>query len=677
MKFKELIVLAATLLALLCAGQVATAQDVGDNYYEVFIEIEGQLTDAQQYQLKQHNVQITARYDNFITARVNPEVTAATIMSIAGITRVTKALPLETSSDSARYYSRVNPVLAGDGLDMPYTGKDVIIGIIDCGMDYNHVNFRGEDGSSRVKAVYMPLDDSGTPPVIRAIRMTGSCYETASQIAALTTDDPSSPHGTQVAGIAAGSYNGNLWHGVAPEADLVLCGIPENMLNDVRVANCISYICDYATRKHKPCVINISLSSNVGSHDGTSYLPRVMEQLAGPGRIFVTSAGNDGDEKVCAHAQIEGKQDTVFTMLSGAGSRRTGYINAWSQKDKPFNTRLVVMNTVNGDILYRSRAAGATAAGVTVDISTESDTALARYCEGWVTIDGRVGANGKPNSLCQLDITTNSRDYAVGFMYYTPLTTSLDVWASKRCYFHDYGKTWVTKATASGSISEIATTDSVISVGSYNTRQYVPLSDGSLYFRYFSEPMKISYYSAYGPDENGIQRPDVCAPGSVIISSANRYDTDAPNMAYWQTPALVDGIEYPYCPDLGTSMSAPVVAGAVALWLQANPTLSVADVRDIIYHSSYKDANMTASQAPRWGAGKLDAMAGIRYVLHIEDKTGDANGDGEVNISDINTVINIILGAATDDDTRRRSDVNNDGEVNISDINAIINMILS
>ncbi|MBQ7204374.1 MAG: hypothetical protein IJS04_00890, partial [Muribaculaceae bacterium] len=105
MKFKELIVLAATLLALLCAGQVATAQDVGDNYYEVFIEIEGQLTDAQQYQLKQHNVQITARYDNFITARVNPEVTAATIMSIAGITRVTKALPLETSSDSARYYS--------------------------------------------------------------------------------------------------------------------------------------------------------------------------------------------------------------------------------------------------------------------------------------------------------------------------------------------------------------------------------------------------------------------------------------------------------------------------------------------------------------------------------------------------------------------------------------------
>ncbi|MBO4804293.1 MAG: S8 family serine peptidase [Muribaculaceae bacterium] len=676
MKFKKLIMLAAVVLVSLSYHQDVAAQDVGDNYYEAFIEIDGQLTDAQQYQLRQRNVLITARYDDFITARVNPEVTAATITSIAGITRVTRALPLETSSDSARYFSRVNPILEGQGLDMPYTGKDVIIGVIDCGIDFNHINFCDTSGNTRVKAVYMPLDTTGTPPVIRAIRMTGSCYETPAQIAALTTDDASCPHGTQVAGIAAGSYRGNQWHGVAPEADLVLCGIPEKQLNDVRVANCISYICDYATRKHKPCVINISLSSNVGSHDGTSYLPRVMQQLAGPGRVFVVSAGNDGDEKVCAHATISGKQDTVITLLAGSGLRRVGYINAWSIKDKPFNTRMIVMNTNSGEILYRSKAVGASASGVPQELNSETDTLLAQYCNGWVRMDGAVGANGKPNSLCQIDIETTSRNYAVGFMYYTPLATSLTVWASKSCYFSNYSKPWVANATANGSISEIATTDSVISVGSYNTRQYVPLSDGSLYYRYFSTPMKISYYSAFGPDENGIQRPDVCAPGSVIISSANRYDTDAPNMEYWQTPAVVDGTEYPYCPDLGTSMSAPVVAGAIALWLQANPNLSVADVRDVLQHSSYKDGYMHAADADRWGSGKLDAMAGMRYVLHIEDKYGDANGDGEINISDINAVISIILGADADSDTRRRADINKDGEVNISDVNSIINIIL-
>lgn len=53
---------------------------------------------------------------------------------------------------------------------------------------------------------------------------------------------------------------------------------------------------------------------------------------------------------------------------------------------------------------------------------------------------------------------------------------------------------------------------------------------------------------------------------------------------------------------------------------------------------------------------------------------GDVNGDGEVNIADINELVNIILGAF--DYTNGRSDVNNDGEVNIADVNDIINIIL-
>ena len=67
----------------------------------------------------------------------------------------------------------------------------------------------------------------------------------------------------------------------------------------------------------------------------------------------------------------------------------------------------------------------------------------------------------------------------------------------------------------------------------------------------------------------------------------------------------------------------------------------------------------------------------MRYLLHIEDKSNDVNGDGEVNISDVNTVISIILGGHADADTTRRADVNGDGEVNISDVNTIIDDILS
>jgi hypothetical protein len=57
--------------------------------------------------------------------------------------------------------------------------------------------------------------------------------------------------------------------------------------------------------------------------------------------------------------------------------------------------------------------------------------------------------------------------------------------------------------------------------------------------------------------------------------------------------------------------------------------------------------------------------------------TGDVNGDGEVNVADVNSLNDIVLGGKTDEATFKRADVNSDGEVNLADINALINIILS
>ena len=326
--------------------------------------------------------------------------------------------------------------------------------------------------------------------------------------------------------------------------------------------------------------------------------------------------------------------------------------------------------------MYRSRSLGSTAVGVTAEIDTETDLALSQYYTGSVSFSGSIESNGNGSSLMTVDMTANAGNYVMGFQYYGAVLYNLDIWTSQYAYFNTYGLPWVSEGSPIGSINDLATNDSVISVGSYNTKQYVPLRDGTEYYRHFSQPFEISYYSSYGPDQNGIARPDVCAPGSVIIASANRYDTDAPNLEYWQPSVFHDGVEYPYCPDLGTSMSAPVVTGAVALWMQANPLLSVNDVRDVLRNTSYKDAYVSNSNTSRWGFGKLDVNAGLRYVLHIEDKNGDVNLDGEVNLSDINAVIDIILGGKTDAATRRRADVNNDGEIGVSDINTLLDLII-
>lgn len=676
---KRITLVFSMIVAMLCSPQLICAQgSSSSDYYDAFIEVE-QLNELLQYQLNAAGVTITSRFDGFIAARIHANVEPATIMAIDGVKYVTRATYVETCSDTARYYSNVDPVQLGEGLDMPYTGKGVIIGLIDCGFDFNHINLCDAEGNTRVKAVYMPFDETGNHPVVRAIRLPGSCYEKPEDIKNLTTDDASTPHGTQTAGIAAGSYRDNGWYGMAPEADIVACGIPEEKLNDVVVANCISYLCDYASRKGKPCVINMSLGTNIGPHDGTSYMNRICNQLSGPGRVFVVSGGNDGDNAVYDHRTLSGSQDTVTVLLQGiwGSTSLTGNINAWSKMNKAFNTRLVVVDKQSQQIVYNTRAYGSVSQGSYAEISSETDTVLAKYCTGQVTVRGAVDYKGTPYSICNIDIKSNTNNHAVGFQYYSPSSNELSIWTSWYAHYNTFGVPWADRGDIHGSISDFATTDSVISVGNYNSKEYVILRDSTYFYRANSVPTLLAHNSSYGPDENGITRPDVCAPGSVIVASANRYDLYPHNLQYWQPSAFVNGVEYPYCPDMGTSMSAAVASGTIALWMQANPNLSAADVRDILRNSSYKDAVVLNGDPQCWGTGKLDALAGMRYILHIDELPGDVNNDGEVTISDVNLAIDVILGGDTDDQTKSRADVNKDGEVTISDINAIIDFILN
>ena len=671
------ILLAMALVALWIVGVPLEAQGADSGYYDAFISVN---ENVDLTQLRNAGLKITARYDGIITAEVPDSYQPSELKSFTGVLSASRAIPILTYCDSVRYYSRVDAVHQGERLSMPYDGSGVIVGVIDCGFDFSHVNFWDSEGNTRVKAVYMPYDNTGRTIMVNRVQLPGTCFETVERIKALTTDDTHSTHGTQTAGIAAGSYKGNGWYGIAPGADIVVCGMPESELSDVKLAHCISYIDDYANRVGKPYVINISMGNNVGAHDGTSFISKVIQQFSGPGHVFVVSAGNDGDQPVCIHESLTASTDTVTALLSGyaktGGLHRSGCVNAWSRGAKPFNSRLVVVDTWSGKIVYKSRSLGTTTTGVTAHFDTQTDEQLAQYYTGSVDFLGTIEGNGNGSSLITMDMKAKAYNYAIGIQYYSPLQTDLTIWTSQYAYFSTFGLSWASSGSSVGSINELAASDSVISVGSYNSKQYVPLRNGTQYFRPDSRPLEISYYSSYGPDERGISRPDVCAPGSVVISSANRYYTNPPNLQYWQPSVYVDGVEYPYCPDLGTSMSAPVVAGAVALWLQADPTLSTADVRRVLRHSSYRDSYVNRGNPERWGAGKLDIEAGLRYVLNIEFKPGDVDGDGEVTISDINVVIGIILGGNVDYDIRRRADVNGDGEINVSDINMIIDIIL-
>ena len=127
----------------------------------------------------------------------------------------------------------------------------------------------------------------------------------------------------------------------------------------------------------------------------------------------------------------------------------------------------------------------------------------------------------------------------------------------------------------------------------------------------------LAYFSSYGPLIDGTLKPDISAPGLGVISSISRWTTGTytANMTF-----IEDGYTYTWASMSGTSMSSPAVTGVVALLLQANPALSVDQIRDIIHTTARNDSvtgPIVASGTPdqRWGWGKIDALAAINDAV--------------------------------------------------------------
>ena len=132
----------------------------------------------------------------------------------------------------------------------------------------------------------------------------------------------------------------------------------------------------------------------------------------------------------------------------------------------------------------------------------------------------------------------------------------------------------------------------------------------------------------------------------------------------------------------GTSMATPVAAGIAALWLQADPTLDVNGIKDIITKTSTHDQYTDGANRYKFGAGKIDALAGIQYILSANtpnNAIGDVNGDGIIDISDMTALVFIILERGSTEPSaidNIAADVNADGIIDISDVSALASMIL-
>jgi len=125
----------------------------------------------------------------------------------------------------------------------------------------------------------------------------------------------------------------------------------------------------------------------------------------------------------------------------------------------------------------------------------------------------------------------------------------------------------------------------------------------------------LTYFSSYGPRMDDVLKPDLSAPGLDIISSFNSFAIENPTPV---TSVDFNGRTYEFIPLSGTSMSAPMVTVAVSQILEADPTLSSAEVKELVINSARTDA-LTGPIGPegnvRWGYGKLDVYNAMETIF--------------------------------------------------------------
>lgn len=536
----------------------------------------------------------------------------------------------------AREKSRVTEIATMEkaqlhSLPQAYTGKGVLVGIIDSGIDYNHAAFRNADGSTRIKlALVLSMETDNYDE-----------YTSPEDIEQLTSDKVSRSHGTHVAGIAGGSIVEGLdKQGMAPEADLMLCGLGD-YLYDSYIISAITRMFDFAKEQGQPCVVNLSLGYSCFFHDGTSS--EIVQCLK---EYYKTEENKKGRIIVLAGCNFAGCHSAIYTTLPEADS--DGYnlktvlgedgkdtyegmeVNRYSSIENffynidgsEFDVELKVVDTITGQVYTLDEKPLYTTYYTKVsEIDKTSTTSYLnnKYYIGYDSYSTRLFH--EPNLKLAYFVKGQAGK----------IFRAIDGRITKSSGYHSYGLLGYTDGGDNGAFSVDICCEEAIGVGVYySATSYMDINGNIQQYRDESQLDKIVHFSSWGTDDNGMNHPDVVAPGAGVCSAYNNYDSDyidakgefRPEMSADLTDGVnLFGRNHYYGVKEGTSMAAPHVSGIIALWLQANPNLTYADVRNIIRETSVKDEFVTnpelipSHDVRQAGAGKIDALAGLQKLV--------------------------------------------------------------
>ncbi|MGO4379940.1 S8 family serine peptidase [Pseudoduganella sp. RAF19] len=452
------------------------------------------------------------------------------------------------------------------------SGKGVVLGIVDTGIDLTHPAFAG-----RVLKIWdQEIAGQGPGPGYSALGkvLTG---------AAMTASEDTEGHGTHVAGICGGQ--GDPYTGIATGADYLIC--KTNFENSAIVEG-VRWIFAEAKKLGRPCVVNLSLGGHFDGHDGKDDMSVAISDECGPGQLVVAAAGNEGGDPIHVNQLVNARSPASFDIKVNARSEKepAPYLlfNGWYSGKGVCEVRVT---GPNGDATkWQGLIAddpGATKYTVGSDsVTIASPNALAPNGDRQFVIEV-AGNNNGPVLGGTWKLEVRRKSGTPGQLHVWLL---LDPSAPNSGRFAD--PTFSYLIGSPGSATDVVTAASYTCRNEWNDLAGEHETVGLVL-------NTVSEFSSPGPLRNGRPKPDVTAPGAMIASclaSAAQADQRFVIAKRYQLMA-------------GTSMATPFVAGLLALQLELKPRLTPAQAKAWLKSHSKIPGSAAGKHDVKWGYGLI------------------------------------------------------------------------
>ena len=466
-------------------------------------------------------------------------------------------------------------------------GKDVVLGVIDYGGDFVHKNFRKGNGKTRLLSIWdQNGGNSPASPYGYGVEHSAASLDLAINLAdpysAIGYSPGASSHGTHVMDIAAGNGNGSGVPGMAPNADLIFVNVtheqdpdkPEDIIktsfgDSVTLLEALKYIFDKAGTR--PAVINVSLGTNGGPHDGTTLVDQGIDALvsAAPNRAVVIAASNSFDDGIHATGTLSAGASHDLHWDVATTLFRPIEMELWYAGADRFKAELFGPNGA----LLATALPGETKQ---VQIGTDVVALLANRLNDPNNHDNMIGVflmSGMPGGryIVRLtgEVVTNGEFHA---------------WIERD---NSFQSVFPAPNDNTHTIGSISCGKKVIAVGSYDAN---------------TSTKPLSYFSSAGPTRDGREKPEISAPGHNV----------------WAARSLtVTGVTR----KSGTSMAAPGVAGIIALVFEEavarGINLSIDQTIQILTDSARRNPPGGAAWNNRYGHGRISAAKAIEAVINM------------------------------------------------------------